>query len=240
MKPIIVYQMGKVGSSSLSATLDKYSIPSLHIHRYFFGSYETPPKNQVKAVIQKLRKRITFDYYSISNKPTRVVSLYRNPLPRNISSFFQNLPAYFKPAELKKLNFDQLRETFDATQFIQRTPQEWFDVELKQKTGMDILVHDFDQEVGFGRITNDNWDLFLCAVESLDNLELELAEFLGLEKFQLVEANRSENKWYHDLYIEFLAQYKPDAQLLDQLYSSPTARHFYSPIQLQEFRSRWV
>src|SRR4051812_540398 len=94
--PVLVYQMGKVGSSSITGALSR--IPGLEVHQvhrlnvsniervqeaHRRRGWPLPPGDeQGLQVIEKyIRPRV----------PLRIVTLVRDPIARNISYFFQNL-----------------------------------------------------------------------------------------------------------------------------------------------------
>ena len=82
--PVILYQMGKVGSSTLEYSINSIFSPTLHIHRYFFDSHETRG-SFFQYYLKRIKHRILFNYY-LKNPNVRIITLYRDPLSRNISS----------------------------------------------------------------------------------------------------------------------------------------------------------
>jgi len=77
-------------------------------------------------------------------------------------------------------------------------------------------------------------------LEQLNNNMIIIQKFLGLgEPFELMKKNMSNKKWYHLLYKEFKASYRPPEQLIDALYASKFMTHFYSQADIKRFRQNW-
>lgn len=240
MDAVILYQMGKVGSSSLEYSLEKEGVPVLHMHRIFWGSYETPFSgiHIPLSALQKVRQRVIYRYYMM-RKNARIITLYRDPLARNLSSFFENLTHYFSKEECERLNFDMLERKFNSLNVMRATPISWFDQEFGRKTKIDIFAHPFDQEAGFSVIRSKKTEVFVCTLEKLNDVIDEIASFLNIPEFKLQNQNVGGEKWYSALYAEFKARYKPSSSMLDDLYESKAAKHFYSQKQLDIFRAKW-
>lgn len=237
MTPIIVYQMGKVGSSTLVKSLDENNKDALHIHRYFFLNNERPIT--LKLLPNKIKHRIIFNSF-LRKEKVKIISFYRDPLPRNISSFFQNLDVYFKPSKFSKLTYKNLKDKFDNANKVHQTPINWFDVEFKRKLNIDIFNYPFDKEKGFTVIKKGHIEIFLCVTNKIDLLEKQIAEFLEIDAFQLKNSNIGDNKWYGDLYNEFKKKYQPSEDMLNSLYGSPAIKHFFCSEEIEKMKSQWT
>lgn len=66
-----------------------------------------------------------------------------------------------------------------------------------------------------------------------------IAEFLELDEFQMVRSNVSDNKPYADQYAEFKRRIHVPPALLDRMYESKYARHFYTEEERASFRAQW-
>lgn len=237
MTPVIVYQMGKVGSSTLKNSLEENNIPALHIHRYFFKNTERP--NTLKLLPHKLKNRVIFNRFLKGDK-VKIITFYRDPLSRNISSFFQNLDVYFKTSEFENLDYKILEERFNKAINLHDTPNNWFDLEFKNKLNIDVFKHPFNKQKGYTLISKGNIEVFLCVTNKINHLETELGDFLELDNFKLNNSNIGDKKWYKDLYIEFKERYKPTTKMLDTLYDSNTINHFYNDDEINRMKSRWL
>ena len=129
MCAVIIYQMGKVGSSTLKESLAQKNISALHIHRYYFSNNEKPIN--LRRLIHKLKSNFTFNKL-IKKEKIKIITLYRDPLSRNISSFFQNLDVYFTKSEMENLTFKKLENKFNSASNLIETPSNWFDIEFNK------------------------------------------------------------------------------------------------------------
>ena len=97
--PVLIYQMGKVGSSTVKQSLLKTAIknPLFYVHylswksihsveNYFANKSMAPPSHiQYSKIVRQL-----IDLYKGQIR-FKIVSLVRDPVARNISSTFQNV-----------------------------------------------------------------------------------------------------------------------------------------------------
>ena len=116
----------------------------------------------------------------------------------------------------------------------------WFDREFLPTTGVNIYDYPFNTEHGYTEIHTEDYDILVLQLEQLNENMAIIQRFLGLsEPFELMNRNMSSKKWYHLLYKEFKAAYKPPGQFIDALYSSTFMTHFYSEADIEKFRKKW-
>ncbi|BAG03115.1 putative capsular polysaccharide synthesis family protein [Microcystis aeruginosa] len=205
--PIIIYQMGKVGSSSVMKSLKKKAIlPLFHVHfllknadnRSFYNPnvYEIL---SVKLEREMLLRQGKFLYNKIiaPKKQVKIISLTREPIGRNVAAFFQNFERETgKKYEQSNFTPQELRDIF-INFFPHSTPLDWFDNYFKPFLGIDVYEYPFPKEQGYLRINKDNVDLLILKLETSDSVkEKAIAEFLGLKEFKLVRTNVGEDKNY--------------------------------------------
>jgi hypothetical protein len=170
----------------------------------------------------------------------RVISLVREPIATNISMFFQLLQHYLRAGGVgKPPGVAALRELF-FSEYNHFRPLIWLDAELKTTLGVDVYEHPFPAVDGFLRISTDEVDLLVIKSEIDDDIKSQvIADFLGLKKLKLVRANVAAHKSYADIYRKFKESIVIPERLLDEMYESKYARHFYSSKEIQSFRERW-
>jgi hypothetical protein len=257
---VIIYQMGKVGSSTVleslkNSGLDKYLF---HVHvltpkwiKRVEATYKNVSRVNRKAIIDGhliaslyLRRRLDRN----SGEKWKVISLVRDPVARNISSFFEAFDRYFPELdqELKKSgeplenHIDRLVDTFLGG-FNHQTPLIWFDEHFRPVFDIDVYASDFPKSRGYEIYRGGKADLLLLRVENLNTCHKEaFREFLGIRDFELVFANVSQNKRYFSAYKKFMRQIKLPDEYLDRMYNSQFARYFYSSEEIAAFRGRWA
>lgn len=251
---ILIYQMGKVGSTSIEKSLSNTYYNVEHVHSFhspvmyemFNGirsaKYNNPLKNRISERISKLiRKRIIK-----KKKKLKVVTLVREPISRNISMFFQGIHiALFELAKRNNTRFEEnvnknkLRELFMDV-FNHEYGVRWFDDEFKKTFDIDIYKYNFDKEKGFSFIIERDIQIMVIKMEKLNELEKEIGDFLNISEFKLHNVNRGGKKWYADLYNDFKNEFIPTIEYVDMLYETKFMRHFYTKKEIDEFRRKWL
>jgi hypothetical protein len=248
--------MGRVGSRTVVDSLHTWSQETgvkLEIHHVHLLSnidkvadYVQRERKAPEATLAHLRKDKELRDVIESDKKSRwnIISLVRDPVSRNISTFFYNLPEILPnwPEELKNgnLSMERLWSLFAGTESIQNAPIDWFDSQLKALTGIDVFASPFARERGYQIYPRDS--RFNVMVVRLEDLNWcagsALQDFLGIKGFRLKSTNRALEKDYSEVYKAFISQQIP-ASYLDRTYSTKLARHFYSPREIAAFKRKW-
>lgn len=261
--PLIVYQMGKVGSSSVVATLNAVA-PDYQIFQIHTFSREWVAKQE-----QQYRQAAGFHgTYSIDNhviassylldrrerRPAgerwKYISLVRDPVARNISAFFQAYPIYFaaktsgyNDTEVNSKPVQELEREFveEFGEWRHKMPTVWYQSFIEPTLGIDVFSVPFDRERGYQIYHGPDADLLLLRFEDLNQkLPAALDAFLGVSANSVQKANISSEKGYAETYGAFKTNLALPESYLDTLYESAFARHFYSQEELAAFRRRWT
>ena len=271
--PILVYQMGGVGSSSIRNSLfrceDARTRLVLMCHEFFpirnrdlnridiepeYRKYLVRECEHDRRVFEKFslprrmgwlfRKRFytqrIFKAYVQAGHRLRVITLVRDPVAHNISLFFQVFDQY-AGANIEQSDHDVegLIRMF-LEHYVYSRPLTWFDAELKTTLGIDVYGYPFPTEQGHSVIANGNISLLILKSELDDGQKAEaIADFLDLEHFEIVRSNVTSKKAHGQQYEEFKQRIKVPEPLLDELYESKYARHFYSREERVLLRARW-
>jgi Putative capsular polysaccharide synthesis protein len=251
--PILVYQMAKVGSSTVARSLAARRLPNPIFHVHWLTGPELAraeararerwarglATSQSCRFIwegQYLRRRLA------GRRPGErwyVVSLVRDPVARNISDFFRVGP--------DGLGLDFRAEAIDVlgAAFLERytghdEPLVWFDEQLKTTFGLDVYERPFPQETGYAIYENELVRALVIRLEDLRSCAAPaFQEWVGLDGFELVEANVTEPKATGALYRTFVESVELPPEYLSRMYGSRYARHFYSAQELARFRDQW-
>lgn len=248
---VLVYQMGKVGSSSIEHTLGERNIPSYHIHTFDdheeFHMYHNKKdvskffdlKNRtIYRIILNHRKRILQKREQI-----KIITLVRDPIATVLSRFFQDLHLQF--IEGKKndaihrdiaTTFKHLEHCFDNNINLNYFA-DWFDNELKRNFHLDIMNQQVDNRQLFFSFSNKRAQVMLIKCEQLSALDKEIGEFLNLDDFVLKNSNEAKNKWYSNVHQYFKQHY--DFSKLFYMYDLPLYRHVYSEQEREAFKAKW-
>lgn len=261
-KKLIVYQMGKVGSSTVCNSFKKNNeIDTYHIHVLTEDSI----KDLEKVYKNNFHRSSFFPSHIVESQYLRkqldkkrkerwkVVSLVREPVSRNISIFFQILYSgigYNYSEKLKYMKIDDIVEELQKLFFEKNSgfekyngheaPLNWFDTELKSTLNIDVFSKEFPCHKGYVTYQSDQADLLLIRLENLNSCAGEaFKKFLDIDDFTLVPSNISKNKNYSQIYRRFLDTLVLPEHYIDKLYKSKYMNHFYDQEEIATFRSRW-
>lgn len=261
--PILVYQMGKVGSASVPHSLESLDldVPIHHVHVLTdFDSREeharrtrpnpTPTLDEIGRgrVVRELIDDAEYERLS-------VITMVRDPIARNVSAFFQNLLEHIPDALERRtagtLDVDDCIESFFA-EYIHDDPSSgtsgvasawpltWFDDELRAVFGIDVYCKPFPRELGYCFYDRRGVRVLLIRLEDLDAcVGPAMRAFLGIRRFKLLPSNRGEAGEYADIYRSFLDRVRLPDRYIETMYGSRFATHFYTPAELAGFARRW-
>lgn len=252
-KSILIYQPGKVGSSSIYKSLSNAGISTIHLHRLVHKENLFPCcSDEYNQLMNEIKK----------NK-IKIITGVREPIGRDLSSFMHHLgdgrwytysffdrdinktfekvvEQYFicKDGKKQGRSFRWLDISWNEGKYGQEF--EWFDAELCKVFGVDIYRYPFDREKGYEIIKQGNIEIFLYKLEKLSDIWQELQDFVGKGTIKLINDNVSTNKKYYYFYQEFLEQLSLKKEYVDFYYvGNKKMRHFYSEKEVQYFYEKW-
>ena len=257
---LIIFQMGKVGSTSVYSSLKSLhlNMPVYHVH---FLTYEGIHwASQVyrqgfsrtgligRHIFDSLHLRQQLDKGLPENGQWKIVSLVRDPIARNISAFFQTLNLEFPEFDYEKKIGSVKSETLVKEliplfweKFNHDFPLTWFDTEMKSVFNVDVFASDFPEASGYKIYTQGKADLLLFKLETLEKCAPRAFNcFLGIKNFELLKANEAQEKKYYNVYRQFLDNITFPASYIDRMYKSKYVRHFYSEAEIETFRDKWL
>lgn len=264
--PLLIYQMGKVGSKTVRKSLEALDLdmPIFHVHflteervrdteKERWKYLGTEKEGHLKHVwqYQYLRKRMTSD---LNGKKWKIVTLTREPIGRNISTFFENLDVellegdnryriqsdYYDFEIVANLeNTDELVDIFFEKLYHDR-PLVFFDQEIKSVFGVDVFSGEFPISKGYKVYEGELADVLLIRLESLNECAAEaFKEFLNIEELALLDTNVGGEKAYAPIYKEVKDSIVLPESYVERMYTSRYTRHFYSEREIARFRARW-
>jgi len=245
-RPVLIYQFGKVGSTSLYYSLQRLNREVYHIHILEAGRLANAIK-RLKDAGKEIPPHLAASFYLhkyLRNRKWDIVSVVRDPVARNVSAFFQNIDTYSPTYRDRELSTDpeemverMIREFFDH--FNHDSIFHWFDIEMKGAFGFDIFSHPFDRSNGYGIYEWDGHRLLVLQFERLSQLTDVIRDFLGLPQFVLSRENVGDARDYGAIYKRFREPIRFDDVFLDRMYDNRFVRHFYSEEDIAAFRQRW-
>lgn len=181
-RPVVCYSMGKVGSTSIyRAIRDQTELDCYQVHFLDPDTVVTLIKNEFskenrKTIRQHLIDSLTV-YNMISRKvPVNIISVIRNPISRNISAVFENLPRNVNSRE------EVMKRIADYPAGI---PNHWFNSDFTTYTGFDYLSTDVDQGADHFVYRRNACNVLLIKLEAGKDRMSELISNFINEKIEL-------------------------------------------------------
>lgn len=251
---LLVHQMGRAGSMSTVATLQQanISMPVYHTHQLnpsnvqlrldsFAGRlphHRLPLNVQVSRTISE-----AIGEKGLDQRHWNVVSVFRDPVGRNLSGFFlmidQYIPDFYTRHARGEIDHQFIREVF-LEKFHHNGPAVWFDEEVRDVFGIDVYERPFPMDQGYQIFREDNVSLLIIKVENLDTCYADaFSNFLDVEIQTLHNRHVRESETVKNVYREFQKGLCLPPSLLDELYDSRYARHFYSKKEIERQRAKW-
>lgn len=252
---VIVAQMGKVGSSSLVKALGALNAPVYQVHHVNRGRFLAMQRHFQRLGVDPDHIR---DAETVLAKivdaglPAQLVSMVRDPIARNVSAFFEN-----KHLSKHAAGGAAALSSVFLRHYPHHLPLEWFDVHIKPTFDLDVFESGFDHEHKYLVAEKGRYRMLVLRAEDSD-----LEKALGLEKFfgrsafstgvrgalrrffgwpgiTLGRQNVGAKKGYSDEYAEFMSRFRCPDELMERMYTSKMAKHFYREEELSRFAARW-
>ena len=254
--PVLVYQMGKVGSSTVARTLracPDLKRPVLSVH--FMVPREIEAAKQYRrrvggaagvGNVLTLGAVVGNRIAAVGDRVCfPVVSLVRDPIAREISSVFQSSSLLGEALRVgDRIDVDRasafLTERFSAPDPCGYAEQ-WFDRELAVTFGIDVFDQPFDRDRGYTILRSRRANVLLLRTEDLDRtLPAAAAELLGLaEEPALLHDNVRVHTPDGETYTRVRKSFRLPRSVVERIYSGRLARHFYGKDMIEAFIRRW-
>lgn len=232
---ILVYQSGKVGSGTIYNTLSREGVDAIHIHNicFFYGA---------DTEIAVLEEASAFFKKHIRAEGCKIITLVRDPIARGLSAFMQG----FRNNMYISHHFDSgcslAAKAFEIIMgnLYNNAEFTWFDLELKEATGIDIYQYPFDKEKGYAWIKEGNIEVLALTLEKLnENVEV-LGEFVGKPGIKLQSSNVGDEKQYKYIYEGLKKDIRLPAEVIESQYkNNPLLDHFYTKEEKERFLQKW-
>jgi len=227
---------GKTGSSTLSASF----INGLHSH----GTCELwcvyPYLRSQNITLKDL---IDYSYYKQKKKPL-LISTYREPLSRTISSFFENINTYVDLRKINNLGLMELIYFFNKNYLLNLENYHPF-LDVNDFGNLNILNTPFDKNKGYQYYENDKVRALILRFDKINEWDTIIKTHLDdIERnyYNFRIDNLSKNKWYYNLYCQFQQNYFVKSDTLDQKFKlhENLMNYFYNSTDIQTIKNSWI
>lgn len=217
---ILIYQPGKVASSTVYKSILNYNKYTLHCH-----------------VLDNVKENNDTLLQLLEIKTAKIISLVRDPVERQIAVMWQNIHQihrYSADADFRDIEKNFFPEDFVGGEF------GWFDRQMKKVFNIDVFEYPFDQNKGYSIIKKGNIEVLLMKMERLNALEDVIGTFLNIEKFKLDNENIGLEKAYRFAYRDYKKDFGLPKEVLENVYiKNEKTKHFYSEQERIAFYDKW-
>jgi hypothetical protein len=227
---IFVYSAPKVGSTSIVSSLrifglDKVDI--IHIH--------DEEMLKVLAHIKDITVNELILFNKYLGKNVYVINVYRSPIERKISAFFEKIGAYHFN------NHDQNVNNYSITKVINRFnnifPYIGIGDHFIDKYNIQI-PECFDFNNKFLLVKENDISYITLRLKDSNEWGNILTNIFGF-KICIIKDYESSKKPIKDLYKLFKSQYRVPRNLLENEMNSKYLNYYYSPLEIQNYYNEW-
>ena len=233
----VIYTMSKVGTTSLSKSIQK-ALPNSHVfHIHFLSDFYLKGRNDKHASLSEKIRRDYFDYTASNpNNNIKFITLTRDPIARNLSGIIQNIEFFLGKKENHNVeNLLQFSKNMSHSYAL-----DWFETELNNYLDTDIYNFPFDKRKGYNIQKTQKGELLTLKLEQLnDCAEKALMQFIGIP-IQLSIENQTSRKNTGNLQRLFYEKYRASEKTIEMVYNSKFVNHFYTKEEINTFKAKWT
>jgi hypothetical protein len=229
-KVVFVYSAPKVGSTSVVSSLRLFCIDKMdiiHVH----------DEDMLKVLTKINNTKINdiIEYNNRIGKEVYVLNIYRSPIERKISTFFEKIGSYHfnnNDQEVNKYSIERVIKRFndifpwigEGDHFMDKYP---------------IDIPKFDTNAKYVLVCKDN--IRYISLRLSDSLEWHniLTSIFG-SPIRIIKDYESNNKEIKDLYNLFKEKYRIPLNLLNNILTDKYLNYYYSESELHAYYSEWL
>ena len=233
---IFIYTAPKVGSTSLVSSFrifggNHYGI--IHIHDEVMLKKLIGIDTNINININDL-----IEYNARLGKIVYVIDIYRNPIERKISAFFEKIGSYHfnnRDEIVNRYNIQRIIKRFNNIFPYLATGDHYMD-----KYGINLeLPEIFPHEQKYLIIEKNRVKYLKLRLKDVDEWEIILSRIFK-HKICVVKDYQSENKIIGDLFKNFLEKYKiPENFLNEIIFPCNYLNYYYSQSEKNEYLNKW-
>ena len=192
---------GKCGSSSLSTSFKKLGLKTLKVH----GRLDYIEQFKEDKLYECINN-------SSKHKPVIIIDVYRTPIERKISSFFQNI--HKDIPDWKSKSIDQLINEFNNKYFY--ILEEYHSINEAFENYNIPFFNEFNFKRKLNYLKKDNKLFIKLLYKDIKEWNKILTVFFN-QPFIISNNNMSNKKEYYQTYQQFLSKYKVPKSYFDKL-----------------------
>lgn len=233
-KLVFVYSAPKVGSTSVVSSLRLFGIKDLdiiHIHDEVMMQVLMGENN--KHLLENIKILDIINYNASIGKQVYVINIYRSPIERKISAYFEKIGSHHFN------NTDENVNTYPVDKIITR-----FNNIFPHIANGDHFVDLYNIQTTFPynnkhiHVVQNGITYISLRLKDSSSWSDILTNIFGF-KILIVKDYESNKKPIQNLYRSFLAKYKIPINLLDSICNDLYLNYYYSPEERNEYIRQW-
>ncbi|MBI9074535.1 MAG: sulfotransferase family 2 domain-containing protein [Desulfatibacillum sp.] len=254
--PIVVFQMGGVGSSTVYDSLLVAGLPNPVYHVHYLSKQGI---REAEAFHQRLPDPAIPDELRLSESLRRkmhkdpkakwfIITLMRDPVARIISSFFHNAWTHYQGIFNTRGQIDP-RKALEALEGVfegrgrENPGYVWFEHEFKSALGLDVRSLPVDSGEGYSLLEKGRFRVLAIRLEDLEQaFHPAVSRLLNLDQIlstPMVRTNLSRERDYYPAYLHVREHLKLSGNILETIYGDEYVRHFYTQDEITRFKETW-
>lgn len=238
LRPIVfVYSVPKVGSTSIVSSLRLFAVEKIdiiHVHD------ET--MLQVLSGVKDLTVNDWIDYNSKLGKQVYVINVYRQPIERKMSTFFEKIGTFHfnvRDEELHKYSSQLLVQRFNNILMHIGNGDHWlhqYNIPISSSFLFSNVPSTYLQH---NEVCHRGVKYITLRLQDSDHWSGILSKWIGL-KIKMVRDYEGASKPIKDIYADFKRMYKIPINMLVELVQSPEFTYYHSPEEQAAYYNMWV
>ena len=227
---LFVYSAPKVGSTSIVSSLRIFGlekVDTIHIH----DEVMLQVLGHINGIT--INELILFNKYL--GKDVYVINIYRSPIERKFSSFFEKIGSYhFNTTDenVNKYNVEKVMNRFNNIFPYIETGDHFID-----KYSITIPEH-FDYEKKYLLVKENDITYLTLRLKDSQQWGAILTNIFGFN-IRIVKDYESSNKPIKDIYNLFKKKYKIPINFLDEILNCKYLNYYYSSDEVKEYYNEW-
>lgn len=241
-RPILIYAMGKTGTTSLTEALGAATgRPVVKAHslnrRRLRRELATGREGERPRFLW--RSEVASRLVGALPRDWDIVTTLREPIGRAASAYFYGVRTADQPESPSELatHARGVERVLRSIAF----HDDWFRQELEPTTGVNVYARPFDPAVGFRTYVHGRYRVLLVRSEDLRRVGPHaVAEFFGLPApLELPTLNAGDAHDPSSPYAQFVARWRFPRSLIEDVCLTPMVRRFYSDAERAALVERW-
>jgi hypothetical protein len=227
MYNVFIYCGGKCGSSTLDKTMIENGFDSVKLHNNYYWQNELKNNETIFETINQS---------SLNYEKIYIIDVYRTPIERKISSFFQNINVHLP--NYNEFSIEEIIDFFNKELIY--TLEEYHSInEVFNYYNIDNF-NSFNFEKNYNMITQDNKIFIKLLFRDLNDWESILSKIFE-KKISICSDNLTESKTIYELYSKFKELYKVPKRYIDNnLLNDIEFKIYNTKDQQVEYINNWI